>query len=149
MPIPPGFRRQLAQGVAQYLAAQGVGTWSPTAAYPTGVTGLVVGDLPQAPVNVIALATYGVDDDPSLSDSVIGLQVIARADGIDPRPTGDITDAVFNVLHGATNLTLPTGVQVVECLRKSMAPLGRDTNGRLREASNFYATVHQPSSNRT
>jgi hypothetical protein len=90
-----------------------------------------------------------VSDDPSLSDSVTGLQVVTRAAGQDPRPTDDLTDDVFDVLHGAHGVDLATGIRVVEALHRSGSTQGQDENGRWRFASNYYLTTHRPSPNRS
>lgn len=143
------FERRLLEGIAQLLAARALGTWFSAGVYTTGQTGIVLGGLPASPDRVIGLAAYGVDDDPSLSDSVIGLQVSTRWGGQDPRPVGDLTDSVFDELHGLHNLNLPTGVRLVQCLRRSWTSMGQDSNQRWRTVQNFYATVHRPSPHRT
>lgn len=144
-----GYQRDLLEGVAQWLADAGVGVWNPTGVYGSGDTGIILRTLPGSPDRVIVLSSYTVSDDPSLSDSVTGLQVITRWGGADPRPTDDLTDAVFNQLHGATGVDLVTGVRVVEALHRSGVTLGQDQNQRWRTSSNYYLTTHRPSLHRT
>ena len=129
-------------GFGQLLAAQGVGNWG---SFTSGQTGIVDGALPASPDNALALMSYGISDDPTNSDSVIGLQVSTRGAGQDPRPTARLTGKVYDQLHGLTNVVLPGGVFVVQCYRQSWASIGQDANSRWREVSNFYATVHRPS----
>lgn len=136
------------EGFARLLGAAGVGTWSATGAYTSGQTALVVGTLPQNPDRVVSLAAYGVDDDPSLSDTVQGLQVTTRWGGQDPREVARLTSRVFDELHGLHDVTLLTGVFVVQCLRRSHTSIGEDSNGRWRTVQNFYCTVHRPSKHR-
>ncbi len=147
-----GFTTDLIEGLATYLAlpANGLGaTYSSTAAYTALQLGIVIGELRPTPDRQIALSAYPVADDPSLSDSVVGVQVISRWEGRDPRPSDDLDDAIFSLLHGKTRLVLSTGITVVQIQRVSGAPLGWDENQRRSVSSNYYVTAHRPSSNRT
>lgn len=144
-----GYQRDLLEGIAQLLAAEGVGSWNPNGFYTADQTGIILRTVPSTPDRVIVLATYPVTDDPSLSDSVTGLQVITRWGGADPRPTDDLTDAVFDSLHGRTGVDLATGIRVVEALHRSGTTLGQDQNQRWRTSSNYYLTTHRPSPHRS
>lgn len=148
-PAPADFDTAVLEGFAQLLEDAGAGTWEPTGAYAAAVTGIILSTLPQSPDRVIVLASYGVTDDPSLSDSVVGLQVTTRWGGQDPRPTGVLAARVFDALHGLHGVDLSTGVHVTQCLRQSWTPLGTDANSRHRTSQNFYVTVHRPSLHRT
>lgn len=143
------FETAFLEGFARLLAAATVGTWRANGAYTAAETGIVLGVLPQSPDRVIALAAYGVDDDPSLSDSTIGLQVTTRWGGQDPRDVGRLTSRVFDALHGLHDHTLLTEVRVVQCLRRSWTSLGQDANARWRTVQNFYVDAHRPSAHRT
>ena len=145
-----GFSTDLLTGLAVHLAAGGLGaTWNTSGAYTALQTGIVLGNVPQSPDRIITLTGYGVGDSPNLSDSVLGVQVRCRWGGSDPRPVDDLADSIFNLLHGKTALTLTTGVTVVQCLRQSATTLGQDGNSRWSNASNYYLTVHRPSTHRT
>lgn len=135
---PAEFDILFRAGFGQVLAANSLGVWGSNAT-------IVDGGLPSSPEDVLALASYSISDDPTNSDSVIGLQVTARAAGADPRPTSRKTAGVYDVLHGMTNVVLPGGVYVVQCYRQSWTSIGQDDNSRWRETSNFYVTVHRPS----
>lgn len=139
------------EGFAQLLAASPspVGVWKTNGSYAANETGIILGGLPASPDAVIALMAYGVDDDPTLSDSVQGLQVTTRWGGQDPRAVARLTGLVFNRLHGLDGVDLATGVHVVSCFRRSWVSIGQDANNRYRTTQNFYATVHRPSANRT
>lgn len=144
------FDVQFKAGFGQYLASAAggsVGKWGG----PFALTdvGIVDGSLPSTPDNALALGSYSLSDDPTNSDSLIGLQITARAKGQDPRGTERLTGKVYDQLHGLTNVLLPGGVYVVQCYRQSWTSLGQDENSRWREASNFYVTVHRPSKYRT
>jgi hypothetical protein len=145
-----GFTTELLTGLAAYIAAGGIGaTWSTSGAYTVLQTGIVLGAIPQSPDRIVTLAAYGVADSPALSDSVVGVQVRTRWGGSDPRPVDDLDDAIFDLLHGKTALTLSTGVTIVQCLRQSSASLGQDENNRWMRTANYYATAHRPSANRS
>lgn len=145
---PAEFDVQFIAGFGARLKAEGLGKWDEPFGSAADTVGIVAGGLPATPNNVIALMAYAVTDDPSLSDSVLGLQVTTRAAGQDPRPTGRLTSKVYDQLHGMTDVLLPGGVYVVQCLRQSWTSLGQDENSRWRDSSNFYVTVHRPSKHR-
>ena len=136
-----------------HLAAGGLGaTWNTSGAYTALQTDIVFGNVPQEPDRVITLTCYGSSDDPSLSTSVVSLQVRTRCEGQEKRKVDDLDDAVFNILHSAQHLIVGTGsaaVHIVQCQRKSQASLGQDVNGRWSDSSNYDVTVHRPSANRT
>lgn len=143
-----GFSDQLLAGVAQFLEDAGVGTWQPTGAYAAGALNpIFMSQTPGTPDRVMTLTPYTVSDDPSLSDSVQGLQVRLRGTK-DPRVVQDMDDAIFDRLHGATGVTLPGGVRLVMALRRSGTPLGADGSGRLERTSNYHLSVHRPSTHR-
>lgn len=144
------FQTLLLKGLAADLVTASLGTWSETVAYTSGQTGITLRDMPQTPDRIICLSAYGVSDDPSLSDSVLGVQVRCRWGGEDPCPADDLADLIFKRWHGMRAVTLSTGVFIVQCLRNSgPASLGKDDNQRWENSQNFYLTVHRPSTNRT
>jgi hypothetical protein len=144
-----GHQSNLLAGVGALLADASVGVWNPTGAYASGQTGIVVKVIPQTPDTIIAISTYPVTDEPALSDSVVGLQVLTRAGGQDPSTVDDLADAVFDQLHGLHDHTLSTGVRVVQCLHRSGGSLGQDDLHRWSRSDNYYVTTHRPSPNRT
>ena len=144
-----GFTTDLLTGLAVALQNAGIGTWRTSGEYTVLETGIVLGNVPQTPDRIVTLTTYGVSDSPNLSDSIIGVQVRCRWGGSDPRPVDDLSDSIFNLLHAKTALLLTTGVMVVQCLRQSASTLGQDANARWSNVSNYYCSVHRPSTNRT
>jgi hypothetical protein len=134
----------LLTGAAEYLAAAGVGVWSPTGTYTDTDTGIVIGRMPATPDRAIVLALYDVDTT-SLSHVLAGLQVRCRGPRTsDPRPVSDLADAVYEALHGAQHVTLG-GVRVPLIWRQSHAWIGADDNRREETASNFYLHAGRPS----
>jgi hypothetical protein len=144
-----GFETLLLTGVAELLAAANLGTWRDTGIYTAAETGIIFDTVPQSPDQVITLTDYAVSDDPTLSDSVIGVQVRTRWGGQDPRPVKDLDGSIFNALHGLESVTLTGGVHVVSMVRRSGVSLGIDANNRWMRSSNYYATVWRPSANRS
>ena len=144
------FRTNLLTGLAVALDAEALATWRATGVYQTTETGIVLGVVPQAPDRIVTLTAYGVSDEPALSDSVIGVQVRCRWGGQDPRPVDDLADQIYDFLHGRMAWDLSTGVNVVQCLLHSgPISLGQDENRRWSTSSNYYLTVHRPSTYRT
>jgi hypothetical protein len=144
-----GYQTNLLTGVAQLLAAASVGTWNPTGVYASSDKAIVLKTIPETPDTIIALATYPVTSDPALSDSVTGLQVLTRAAGQDPRTVDDLADLIFDQLQGLHDVTLGTGVRLVQCLHHGGGSLGEDSLHRWSRSDNYYITSHRPSLNRT
>lgn len=146
---PAEFDVEFKAGFGKYLASPEGGAVGKWGTFGLTDVGIVDGALPATPENALALGSYSLSDDPTNSDSLIGLQITARAKGQDPRGTERLTAKVYDQLHGLTNVLLPGGVYVVQCYRQSWTSLGQDENSRWREVSNFYVTVHRPSKFRT
>lgn len=144
-----GFTSNLLLGLAVYLQGAGLGTWSASGAYSSGQTGIRLGDMPPEPDRLIVLTAYPVSDDPSLSDSEIGVQIRTRWSAGDKQSVDDLSDALFDLLHGKRALLLSTGVTIGQCYRQSASPLGQDALLRWENVSNYYASVWLPSTNRT
>lgn len=141
------FTGDLLEGLAVFLDAAGVGTYrADGSAYSASETAIVFAAMPSSPDRAIVLSDYPVTDDPSLSDSVIGMQVRSRG-GTDPHDVKNISDAVFDVLHGKTAFNLGA-VRVVQALRNSGGSLGRDDSNRWEHSDNYYLTVNRVSTNR-
>ena len=145
-----GFRTDLLTGIAVALNAASIGTYRATGVYQTTETAIVFGTVPQGPDRCITLTTYGVSDDPSLSNSVIGLQVRCRWGGANPTLVDDLADTLHSYLLAKCYWTLSTGVYVAQCQHASgPVSLGQDENRRWSNSTNYYLTVHRPSTNRT
>ncbi|MCD7440233.1 minor capsid protein [Streptomyces lincolnensis] len=125
----------LLQGVAELLAVENVGVYSPTAALPAGGTGIVLGRMPDGPDRVLALNPYPVADDDS-TDSVTGVQVRIRA-GANVLDLVQLADDVFGVLHNRESWDARS-VRVEISWRNSQAWIGQDAKGRMELTSNYY-----------
>lgn len=144
-----GFQNEMLDGFAQLLATASVAVYDESGQYDPNQTGICFQIMPSAPEGVVMLSTYPVSDDPSLSDSVLGLQVQTRMPGEDPFATNDLADAAFDQLHGLHDTTLPSGIRVVQCLHRGGSLLGMDALRRWIRSDNFYVTLWRPSLNRT
>lgn len=149
MTLSSGFNTLLLTGLATYLSNAGIEmTYNTTGAYTALQTGIVLGNIPEEPNRIVTLTTYGISDDPGLSDSVVGIQIRCRSEGKDKRKTDDMDDAIFNLLHASTRNVLTTGVTIVQMLRESAGSLGQDAKGRWGSVSNYHATTWRPSTHR-
>lgn len=144
-----GFQNDLITGYAELIDDATTAKWDASGVYAESDTGICVQVIPQSPAGIVALTTYPVSDDPSLSDSVIGFQVHVRLPGEDPRPVNDLSDSIFDLIHGATNVHLSTGAVVVESLHRSGVLHGQDDLKRWSRSDNYYLTTWRPSPNRT
>jgi hypothetical protein len=142
------FQADLLIGFAQLLAAAGLGTWTPSAGYPAGATGIVLDDTPETLDRAIQLSSYPVTEDTTFGGDDIGLQVIVRWGGADPLPSRRLDEQIFQALHGRSHFTLPTGLRITSCSRRSAASLGKDGSKRWSRSANYYVHVHHPSTYR-
>lgn len=151
MTLAAGFESNLLTGLAVYLAAGSIeAVYRTSGVFAALETGIVLGSIPQTPDRVITLTVYDSDDDPALSDSEVRVQVRCRAEGADKRKVDDLGAAIFNLLQHKLDLVLSTGVKVGQIHRVSgPASLGQDGNSRWSTSSNYAASVHRPSANRT
>ncbi|MDX3398448.1 minor capsid protein [Streptomyces sp. ME01-18h] len=125
----------LLRGVAELLAAEGVGVFDPDVVLPADSTGIVLGKVPDGPDRVLGLTPYPVADDDS-TDSVTGIQARMRW-GTDAAGLVQLADDVFTVLHNRRSYLL-RGVWVEISWRQSQAWIGQDTRGRMELVANFY-----------
>lgn len=142
------FISDLLTGVAVAIDAAGIGlTWRDGEPYDDDQTGIFLKTVPPSPDRLVVLTAYGISDDPTLSDSVQGLQVRSR--GVPQLSTDcdDIDDAVFGFLQN-TVLDLTTGIRIVSAFRTSTAPLGQDPSNRFEVASSYALSTHRPSTHR-
>ncbi|MEU3098506.1 minor capsid protein [Streptomyces sp. NPDC006967] len=122
-------------GVAELLAAEGVGTYNPSGALPAGSTGIVLGRVPDGPDRVLGLTPYPVTDDDS-TDAVTGIQARMRA-GTNPLALVQLAEDVFAVLHNRRSWDA-RDVRVEISWRNSQAWIGQDSRGRMELVGNYY-----------
>lgn len=141
------FQTSFLQGVAELLAAEGVGVWSPTAPYSPGDVAIVFDELSDKPDRGIALGMYPVSDSGN-TDSVVAVQLYIRGTPGSRTDTKHTADAAFNVLHDKQGGTIGD-TPLVRCWRNSGAPLGRDQNGRQESTDNYYFQISRSGTHRT
>lgn len=137
----------LLHGLAQMLADAGVVTYnSDGTPYTAGQTGLFFKDMPPDPDRVVVLTPFGANSDqPLITLGHQPVQVRCRGTA-DPLDVDTLADAVFTVLHGATNLTFGS-VHVVQILRTNSIPLGMDEQSlRWERSDNYGIDVDLPAS---
>lgn len=143
------FTETLVDAVAEYLATNSEAshplTWRPTATYEDSESGIFVYTAPQArDRHSVVITPFGGDDDLSLSDSVVSIQLDFYGTR---REVTRMRDDAFDRLHGFEDGRIgPVDVQRVE--RTSSASLGIDEAGNLRLTDNYDLAVHRPSSHR-
>ncbi|MFJ8992619.1 minor capsid protein [Streptomyces sp. NPDC102279] len=130
-------------GVAELLAAESVGVYSPTGALPAGGTGIVLGRMPDGPDRAVGLTPYPVSDDDS-TDSVTAVQVRMRA-GVNALDLVQLANDVFTVLHNRQGWDAH-GVRVEISWRNSEAWIGQDARGRMEKTANYYVRSVRPGS---
>lgn len=138
----------LVKGLAEHLAANGIGAWEPVGFYTDGDLGIYKRVLPTNS-EAIVLSEYAVSDAAGrLTDSVRGIQIRVRRAGGHPDPTEQTGKDIFGLLHGARNLVLD-GQRVVQIVRQSHTYLGQDANGNHDATHNYYLNVNIITPNRT
>lgn len=139
------WESDLLNGVAQYLAAQGVGTYrSDGSAYLTTETAIVFGELPVAPDRVIALSLYGGPADEVKSNlSHPRLQLMMRGAAENTLDVGDLATQAFAALQGIESMDFGSA-HLVQCYRVSSVPQGLDSNRRSERADNYQIDVNTP-----
>lgn len=147
------FLTDLCEGVAEYLAAAGLGLSYPppdSGVYAATQTGISIMAVPPTPNRLVVLTPYPLGDDPTLSNSRIGMQIRTRSAGADPRDVLALDDAIADQLLGNYPLRLPTGVHIGTLTRTSAVSLGQDdaTPPRWGWSSNYRLTVYRPGPHR-
>jgi hypothetical protein len=145
------FLIDLCGGLAQYLAEANIGlTYSETGVYTASQTGIAIMAVPPTPNRLVVLTPVPLGDDPTLANSIVGLQIRTRSTGADPRDVLALDDAIADQLLGNYPLRLSTGVQIGTLTRTSAVSLGQDdaTPPRWGWSSNYRITVYRPGQHR-
>ncbi|MET9729673.1 minor capsid protein [Streptomyces sp. NPDC006458] len=125
----------LLQGVAELLAAESVGAYSPVDPLPADATAITLGRVPDGPDRAIGLTPYPVADDDS-TDSVTGIQARIRA-GTNALDVIQLANSLFTALHNRRSYNAH-GVRVEISWRNSQAWIGQDSRGRMELVANYY-----------
>lgn len=146
------WTEQLLTGLAELIDAAGVGRWEQDTVLADGdVPAVCLIELPAEITNVICLTDYPVEDDPSTTDGIVGVQVRTRG-GRNPLDARRFADGVFEALHGLHGFVLgelgPYPVTVAHIYRNSATPIGPDSQGRHERSENYYVHVNRASAGR-
>lgn len=149
-----GIQSRLRAGLAEWLAGQGVVTWSPTTPLGTGsITPPPLFDTsyPDSPDVAVCLTTYYTGGDGKASDITSWMQLQVRTRGRRDGPStdaDDLDDAIAQQLLGHWPWTLPNGVRISLVEHTSSTPIGRDAAGRFERTTNWSIRVADPSTYR-
>jgi hypothetical protein len=147
-----GFTVKLATGLAELLAAAGVGEWAPSSPRTgTPVSWITIGDMPETPDQIVCLTPYDASPLSAGADVLVPVQVRTRGDRA-PATAVDLQDAVYEVLHGRRRTTLgtvPNQVMVVQIVRRNAAQMGKDELSRWQWVSTYDVNVNRVTSNLT
>lgn len=108
---------------------------------PAGAVGIHLDVWPESD-DAVTITDYSISDDPSLSESVIGIQVAVWCH--DRVRLRRIIADVFDRMHGRWGGNMGN-VRLVTMTRRSGANLGQDGNGRVGRSENYYIQAHRPS----
>lgn len=136
----------LLDGIAQYLANQGHGTYTPDAAGGS----IFLEKMPQAPDVATAIYAYGGGEaDTKLGYDEPSVQIRTRA-GPDPRVSRAAARSILEKLHGVGRLTLPDGTVVIDMIAIQSEPigLGPDENGRHEHTINLRVETRNTNNGR-
>lgn len=135
------YSTDLVEGLAELLAAGGLGVYRPEALYDPAETGIVLAVMPPDPDRAICLTDYPVEDTDQ-PDAITAIQIRMRA-GPDPRAVSALADDVFDLLHNRRHYRV-RGIHIALSWRNSQAWIGQDAHGRMEIAANFYLRTTRP-----
>lgn len=146
-----GIGTKLLRGLAALLAGDGVVTYAGTGPVDPAATlpNVFLNLYPETPDLVCALTCYAAGaDEPTLSGSVLMVQVRTRSSDADFTSGDNLDDAIWSALAGRYPVQLATGVILSTITRTSGGPIGRDAAGRLERTTNYRCVVHDPGPHR-
>lgn len=147
-----GFTTKLLTGLAELLAAAGVGEWAPGSQRTgTPTPWITLSNLPETPDLVICLTAYDAGQASAMTDTMPAIQVRTRGDRI-PGTAIDLQDAVYDALHGRRRTllgTVPNQVIVTQVLRRNVGQLGPDSTSRWEWVSTYDVYVNRANANLT
>jgi hypothetical protein len=117
--------------------------WSPAGTYSAAQTGIFLKLLPAAPDRCVTLNLVPQGDDPSMPYGQSMLQVRGRGLPNKPTDVDDLLDSIFDVMHGAVNLTFGA-CHITQMNRRTSVPMGMDDSKRWERIDQFYLDVDYP-----
>lgn len=137
----------LHDGLARYLAAQGLATYLDGSSSGGDVYFDV---MPDQPDTAVALTVYGgASIDSKLPYDAPSVQVRTRSTAADRSTARARAWAIYRELHGLGPLDLPDGTRLLSCIaQQSPASLGQDDLGRIEYVVNYALETYSPSTHR-
>ena len=136
------FEVNLMETAAALIADAGIGRWQANGSYTSGtLPAIFIRVMPESPDDAITLSTYTVQPGVSPDDEVIGLQILVRRAGKDPRRVDELAEAIRQVFHNRRSFG---DIPISHCALQSGASLGLDSNYRWSWSSNYYITTSRP-----
>lgn len=129
-------------GLAEHLAAQGVGSWNPAGIYTAGQAGIYIAAMPPGDEDgpdldrAIVLTDYDPNGGNTSGDVMPRVQVRCRGLRNDPFSAIDLAAAVRAELEGLSHVTWGQ-VEVSGINHISGVPLGVDGNDRHERSDNY------------
>lgn len=134
-------------GIAEYLAAQGHGTWNPSGGYTSGQTGIYMVDMPSTTDagldRAIVLNLYDPSGGNSGGDVAPRLQVRCRGDRNDPLSAIDMASDIRDDLEGLDSVVLGETISGINHL--SGSPMGKDATQRHERSDNYEIQARRTS----
>lgn len=135
----------LLTGLAELLAAQGVGEWLPAgAAAGAPLPAIALRSTPPNAPRSITLLEYVAERSARLTDSTIAINVRIRGDKA-PSTAAGIAAQVYAAIHalGPVELgTAPNKIRINDVFWQSETQIGPDQNGRYERSVNYYARLN-------
>jgi hypothetical protein len=138
-----GATRDLLNGIAGMIVTAGIGVLNTNGVYASTDTGIIMLVMPGSPDRVIVLNAVSQGDNITIPLGQVMVQVRVRGLPNNPLDALDLSDSIFAVLHGATNLTFGS-VHVIQMNRKVNVPMGQDDVKRSEIADQYYLDVDAP-----
>jgi hypothetical protein len=141
-------------GIAERLAAQGVGTWNPNGVYTSGQTGIYIAVMPPGDASnsawdrAIVLTDYDPNGSNSSGDVAPRVQVRCRGLRNDPFSAIDLAAAVRDAIDGLEHVTFGS-VEVSGINHISGVPMGIDGNHRHERSDNYDIQARRVTALRT
>lgn len=135
-------------GIAEHLAAEGLGSWNPAGVYTSGQVGIFIATMPEAPDRCIVLTDYDPSGGNNSGDVTPRTQVRCRGNPYEPLSAIDLASDIRDAIDGLAHVTFG-GVEVTQINHSSGTPMGIDKNGRHERSDNYDIQARRVTALRT
>lgn len=128
--------------IATYLDGQGLATYEPEGAYPTGLDlpAVFFGAMPEAPDLAVTVNVYDWQTIRDKANPDVYVQMRWRGDG-DLRTVDRPADEAYGLFDEAEHYAMGA-VRVLQSIRKVTTSPGLDSNGRYERFESYRFTIH-------